>query len=67
MQAEPLRETAHRLVIRVHLQQGNVAEAIRQYRAYERMPADELGAPPSPVIRSLIESCLDRARLPRAS
>src|SRR6266511_2365960 len=65
--AEPLRETAHRLVIRVHLQQGNVAEAIRQYRTYERMLADELGALPSPVMRSLIDSCLGRARLPRAS
>jgi DNA-binding SARP family transcriptional activator len=67
VQAEPLRETAHRLVIRVHLQQGNVAEAIRQYRTYERMLADELGALPSPVMRSLIDSCLGRARLPRAS
>jgi DNA-binding SARP family transcriptional activator len=66
VQAEPLRETAHRLVIRVHLQQGNVAEAIRQYRAYERMLADELGALPSPVMRSLIGSCLSGSQMTRA-
>lgn len=58
VQSEPLRETAHRLVTRVHLEQGNVAEAIRQYRFYERMLADELGAVPSPAMRALIGSCL---------
>jgi DNA-binding SARP family transcriptional activator len=58
--AEPLRETAHRLVVRVHLEQGNIAEAIRQYRTYERMLSCELGALPSPAMRTLIDSCLVR-------
>jgi DNA-binding SARP family transcriptional activator len=56
--AEPLRETAHRLVIRIHLEQGNIAEAIRQYRMYEHMLSRELGALPSPAMRTLIGSCL---------
>jgi hypothetical protein len=29
--AEPLRETAYRLVIRIDVEQGNIAQAIRQY------------------------------------
>lgn len=58
VQAEPLRETAHRLIVRVHLEQGNVAEAVRQYRMYERTLAQEIGAVPSPAMRSLISPCL---------
>ncbi len=64
VQAEPLHETAHRLVIRVHLAQGNVAEAIRQYQRYERTLAHELGAAPSPAMRELISSCVVRTRQP---
>jgi DNA-binding SARP family transcriptional activator len=57
VEAEPLRESAHRLVIRAHLGQGNIAEAIRQYHAYERMLADELGAVPSEAMLALTGSC----------
>jgi DNA-binding SARP family transcriptional activator len=56
--AEPLRESAHRLVIRVHLGEGNVAEAIRQYRAYADLLHRELHASPSPVIQSLLQPYL---------
>lgn len=52
--SEPLRESAHRLLVRVHLEQGNVAEAIRQYRFYAELLRDELTGRPSPVIRDLI-------------
>jgi DNA-binding SARP family transcriptional activator len=65
VQAEPLRETAHRLVIRSHLEQGNIAEAIRQYQFYERTLACELGAVPSRAMRSLIGSCRNSAQLRR--
>lgn len=60
VQAEPLRETSHRLAVRVHLKQGNVAEAIRQYRRYAQLLAEELGAAPSQVMLSLIGPCLGR-------
>lgn len=63
VQAEPLRETAHRLVIRVHLEQGNVAEAIRRYKIYEHTLSSEVGAIPSPVIKALIDCYLIRPRL----
>ncbi len=51
---EPLRESSHRLVIQAHLQEGNVAEAIRQYDSCRRLLDDELGVPPSPHLRVLL-------------
>lgn len=53
-QAEPLRESAHRLLIRVHLVQGNVAEAIRQYQYYEKVVSDQLNSRPTAVIRAVM-------------
>ena len=65
---EPLRESAHRRVIEVHLAEGNHGEALRQYQSFRRLVADELGLPPSPVIRRLVAPLLgrpvDRARTP---
>lgn len=52
--AEPLRESAHRLLLRVHLREGNVAEAFRQYRTYADHLDRELGAIPSPVMTDLL-------------
>lgn len=55
---EPLRESAHRQVIKVHLGEGNVVEAIRQYRSYAALIDAELGVEPSESMRELIrEAC----------
>jgi DNA-binding SARP family transcriptional activator len=51
---EPLRESAHRLLVRIHLAAGNCSEAIRQYRMYEQMTLAALGLPPSPQMDSLV-------------
>ncbi|HUA27932.1 MAG TPA: BTAD domain-containing putative transcriptional regulator [Streptosporangiaceae bacterium] len=51
---EPLRESAHRALIRVHLAEGNAGEAIRRYRLYEGIAARDLGVGPSPMMRSLL-------------
>jgi DNA-binding SARP family transcriptional activator len=51
---EPLRETAHRAVVRVHLADGNVAEAIRHYRFYRRLLREHLGIEPSARMRELM-------------
>jgi DNA-binding SARP family transcriptional activator len=59
--AEPLRESAHRAVILVHLAEGNHAEAIRQCRMYRRLLRDELGAEPSPRIEQLVDRLRVRA------
>ena len=58
VQSEPLRETAHRQVIEVHLAEGNAGEALRQYDAFRRLLHAELGLPPSPAIRRLVDGVL---------
>ena len=60
VRCEPLRESAHRRVIEVHLAEGNPSEALRQYQAFRRLLADELGLPPSPAIRRLVQHLLGR-------
>lgn len=52
--AEPLRETAHRLVVRIHLMQGNAAEAVRQYRRYADLLQAELDVRPSRLLIDLV-------------
>ena len=55
---EPLRESAHRALIRVHLAEGNAGEAINRYRRYEEIAARDLGVEPSPMMRSLLSRIL---------
>jgi DNA-binding SARP family transcriptional activator len=57
---DPLRESAHRRVIQVHLAEGNAAEALRQYQLYRCALHDELGICPSPQIRRLVAPLLGR-------
>lgn len=57
VQSEPLRESAHRRVIEVHLAEGNQAEALRQYDGYRRLLARELGLRPSESIRRMVAPC----------
>jgi DNA-binding SARP family transcriptional activator len=52
--SEPLRESAHRALISVHLAQGNRGEAIRQYCIYRRLMRDELDLEPSRQMDDLI-------------
>ncbi|WP_285650007.1 BTAD domain-containing putative transcriptional regulator [Actinomycetospora sp. NBRC 106375] len=57
---EPLRESAHRRVIEVHLSEGNSAEALHQYESFRTLLRDELGLAPSDAIRALIRPLLGR-------
>lgn len=59
---EPLRESAHRVLIRAHLQEGNRCEAIRQYEACRQVLRHELGIDPSPVTKALLSSPVDDQR-----
>jgi DNA-binding SARP family transcriptional activator len=52
--SEPLRESAHRALISVHLAQGNRSEAIRQYCIYRRLMSEELDLEPSSEMDELI-------------
>jgi DNA-binding SARP family transcriptional activator len=45
--ADPLRESAHRLLIEVHLAEGNWVEAQRRLFAYRTILREELGVQPS--------------------
>ncbi|MGH8905014.1 MAG: AfsR/SARP family transcriptional regulator [Egibacteraceae bacterium] len=49
---EPLRESAHRALIRAYLAEGNPSEALRQYRIYRRLLHDPTRPPPSRWRRS---------------
>jgi DNA-binding SARP family transcriptional activator len=52
---EPLRESAHRAVIRVHLDEGNPGEALRQYRFCRRLLQEQLGARPTQQLETLVD------------
>ena len=54
VRTEPLRESAHRQAIRAHLGEGNIGEAVRQYRTYAALLGREIGAKPSPAMEALI-------------
>jgi DNA-binding SARP family transcriptional activator len=54
VRAEPLRESAHRAVIQVHIAEGNHVEAVRQYQRYRDLLESELGIDPSPLMAALM-------------
>ncbi|MCZ2860660.1 AfsR/SARP family transcriptional regulator [Blastococcus sp. VKM Ac-2987] len=62
VQAEPLRESAHRTVVRVHLAEGNVVEAHRAYERFRQLLDDELGVPPSEQMTRLVPGIARRRR-----
>jgi DNA-binding SARP family transcriptional activator len=54
VQIEPLRESPHRLVIEVHLAEGNIIEALRQYRYFDNLLFRELHARPTDQLVALV-------------
>lgn len=54
VRAEPLREGAHRMVVRIHLAEGNVAEAVRAYEFFRTLLQDELGVLPTEQMTRLV-------------
>jgi len=52
--SEALRESAHRALIRAYLAEGNVSEAMRQYKTYCHILRKELRLDPSPLIEELV-------------
>lgn len=50
---DPLRETAHRLLIDAELRRGDRGAALRAYARCEEILADELGVAPSPETQAL--------------
>ncbi|MGC5052320.1 AfsR/SARP family transcriptional regulator [Micromonospora sp. DT48] len=62
MAAEPLRETPHRLVVRIHLAEGNAFEAVHAYYVYRDLLLRELRLEPSPAMSALLAETLDPIR-----
>ena len=56
---EPLRESAHRVVIAAHLAEDNVGEALAHYTLLTRLLDADLGVRPSERTRAML-----RARIP---
>lgn len=54
VRAEPLRESARAVLIRVHLAEGNQSEALREFRRYRTLLRAELGLEPTPALGGLI-------------
>jgi len=52
---DPLRESARRTLIHVHLAQGNIHDALGQYATYRDILRDDLGLDPSPQMEELVE------------
>jgi DNA-binding SARP family transcriptional activator len=52
--ADPLRETAQRVLIEAHLADGNPSEAVRQYRSYAVELRAALGVDPTPQLAALV-------------
>jgi DNA-binding SARP family transcriptional activator len=53
--ADPVRESANRILIEAHLAEGNLVEASRAYQRYRDIARRELGVPPSKQLISLIQ------------
>jgi DNA-binding SARP family transcriptional activator/DNA-binding HxlR family transcriptional regulator len=54
IKVEPLRESAHASLIRVHLAEGNQSEALRAFDRYRELLTSGLGLEPTPLITSLV-------------
>jgi DNA-binding SARP family transcriptional activator len=52
--AEPLRESAHRVVIEALLAEGNVSDALRQYRLCRDLLGRQLGVCPSEALENVV-------------
>jgi DNA-binding SARP family transcriptional activator len=55
---EPLRESANRMIIAIHLAEDNVAEALRHYGLFRDLLGAELGIEPSARLTSMLPAPL---------
>ncbi len=62
--AEPYRETAHRLLAEVHLAEGNAVQALRQLLDFQRLLHQDLGVAPGEDVRRLADAIRGRALAP---
>jgi DNA-binding SARP family transcriptional activator len=54
VEGEPLRESAHRALIKAYLSEGNAGEALRQYDYFRRVLSEQLRLEPSALMDELM-------------
>jgi DNA-binding SARP family transcriptional activator len=59
VEIDPLRESAHRLVIRAHLAEGNTAEAVRAYQQFRSALRKELDVEPTHQMTDLVQHLIE--------
>jgi DNA-binding SARP family transcriptional activator/DNA-binding HxlR family transcriptional regulator len=60
MRVEPLRESAHALLVRIHFAGGNQSEALRVFEDYRTLLLGELGLQPTAMLSQLVAGIRDR-------
>jgi SARP family transcriptional regulator, regulator of embCAB operon len=55
VRADPLRESAHAALIRVHLAEHNQSEALREFKRYQDLLRAELDIDPTDQLRALVQ------------
>lgn len=61
VRGEPLRESGHRCLVRVHLVEGNVGEALASFERFRELLHHELRVRPSRHFVELVRSVTDRS------
>lgn len=56
--ADPLRESGHEVLVRAHLAAGNRTDALRRFRHFRRLLLAELGVEPRKSLRALVSDTL---------
>jgi DNA-binding SARP family transcriptional activator len=64
VQLDPLRESSYRTLTQIHLDEGNVVEALRCYDTFRHLSWTELGVSPSRRFDELIQPYRPRGSLP---
>jgi SARP family transcriptional regulator, regulator of embCAB operon len=54
IQADPLRESARAALIGVHIAEGNISEALREFSKYRETLKRELNIEPTPALKALL-------------
>jgi DNA-binding SARP family transcriptional activator len=62
VRADPLRESAHATLIKVHLAEGNQSEAVREFTSYRVLLHADLGLEPTPQLCRLVQGLLHQQR-----
>jgi DNA-binding SARP family transcriptional activator len=57
---DPFRESANRILIEIHLRDGNRLDALRQFRKYEQLLRRELNIAASPGLTALVAALFPR-------